>query len=59
MERMEANPRLGTTSGKPYFIDPRTGTLVPEVCGDEMSVGHDEVLPAPRASARSAASCGR
>ena len=39
MERMETNPRLGTTSGKPYFIGPRTGELVPEVCGDEMSVG--------------------
>jgi poly-beta-1,6-N-acetyl-D-glucosamine synthase len=39
MSRMEANPRLGTTSGKPYFIAPRTETLVPEVCGDEMSVG--------------------
>lgn len=37
---MEANPRLGTTSGKPCFIHPRTGALVPEVgCGDEMSVG--------------------
>jgi biofilm PGA synthesis N-glycosyltransferase PgaC len=39
MERMNANPRLGTTSGKPYFIAPRTETLVAEVCGDEMSVG--------------------
>src|SRR5262249_43957548 len=37
-ERMEATPRLGTTSGKPYFVHPRTGALVPEVCGDEMSV---------------------
>ena len=39
MERMEANRRLGTSSGKPYFVDPRTGNVVPEVCGDEMSVG--------------------
>jgi biofilm PGA synthesis N-glycosyltransferase PgaC len=39
MDRMEANPRIGTTSGKAYFVDPRTGSLVPEVCGDEMSVG--------------------
>jgi biofilm PGA synthesis N-glycosyltransferase PgaC len=39
MERMEAEPRLGTTSGKPWFVHPRTGKLVPEVCGDEMSVG--------------------
>jgi glycosyltransferase involved in cell wall biosynthesis len=39
MERMEAQPRLGTTSGKPYFRHPRTGRLVPETSGDEMSVG--------------------
>lgn len=39
IERMEAEPRLGTSSGKPYFISPQTGRLVPEVCGDEMSVG--------------------
>jgi biofilm PGA synthesis N-glycosyltransferase PgaC len=39
MDRMEANPRIGTSSGKAYFVDPRTGSLVPEVCGDEMSVG--------------------
>lgn len=39
MERMERDPRLGTTSGKPWFIHPRTGKLLPEVCGDEMSVG--------------------
>jgi len=37
--RMEAEPRIGTTSGKPYFIRARDGALVPEVCGDEMSVG--------------------
>lgn len=39
IERMESDPRVGTTSGKPWFIHPRTGALVPEVCGDEMSVG--------------------
>ena len=39
MARMEANPRLGTTSGKPYFIGASGGRLVAEVCGDEMSVG--------------------
>jgi len=39
MERMESNPRLGTTSGKPYFIAPRNGKLLAEVCGDENSVG--------------------
>jgi glycosyltransferase involved in cell wall biosynthesis len=39
MQRMEANRRIGTSSGKPYFIDPRSGNLVPEVCGNEMSIG--------------------
>jgi len=39
MERMAANPRLGTTSGKPYFVSAASGRLVAEVCGDEMSVG--------------------
>jgi len=39
VQRMEAEPRLGTSSGKPWFVHPRTGQLVPEVCGDEMSVG--------------------
>jgi glycosyltransferase involved in cell wall biosynthesis len=39
MERMEAQPRLGTTSGKPFFRHPRTGRTVLETCGDEMSVG--------------------
>jgi len=36
---MEATPRLGTVSGKPYFVHPRTNSLVSEECGDEMSVG--------------------
>lgn len=35
---MEANPRLGTCSGKPYFRTP-SGRMVSEKCGDEMSVG--------------------
>lgn len=39
VRRMEAEPRLGSTSGKPWFVHPRTKALVPEVCGDEMSVG--------------------
>ena len=39
MRRMEGEPRLGTCSGKPWFVHPGTGKLVPEVCGDEMSVG--------------------
>jgi biofilm PGA synthesis N-glycosyltransferase PgaC len=47
MERMEANRRLGTSSGKPYFVDPRTGNVVPEVCGDEMSVGMTKFYRVP------------
>lgn len=39
MERMEAESRLGTCSGKPYVRNPDTQSLKPEVCGDEMSVG--------------------
>ena len=39
MQRMEGDPRIGTTSGKPWFIHSQSGALVPEVCGDEMSVG--------------------
>lgn len=38
MQRMESDPRIGTTSGKPWFVSP-AGDLVPEICGDEMSVG--------------------
>lgn len=37
MDRMEANPRLGTCSGKPYME--LNGQLVSEKCGDENSVG--------------------
>src|SRR5215813_7362598 len=36
MQRMETHPRIGTTSGKPWFLHPRSGKLVPEICGDEM-----------------------
>src|SRR5688500_14677021 len=39
MDRMEADPRLGTVSGKPYYVEPRTGRAVSEMCGDENSVG--------------------
>jgi exopolysaccharide biosynthesis WecB/TagA/CpsF family protein len=39
MLRMESNPRIGTTSGKPWFVHPQSGALVPEICGDEMSAG--------------------
>jgi poly-beta-1,6-N-acetyl-D-glucosamine synthase len=38
VERMEREPRLGTCSGKPYERK-ADGSLVPEPCGDEMSVG--------------------
>jgi len=38
MERMEADPRIGTASGKPYFRDGQ-GRWISERCGDEMSVG--------------------
>jgi biofilm PGA synthesis N-glycosyltransferase PgaC len=38
MERMRAEPRLGTCSGKPYFRS-RSGRWISEGCGDEMSVG--------------------
>jgi hypothetical protein len=39
IERMEGDQRVGTTSGKPWFVHPQRGTLEPEICGDEMSVG--------------------
>ncbi len=51
MDRMEAEPRIGTCSGKPYFFPPganddsarfplaATSGLVSERCGDENSVG--------------------
>jgi len=41
-DRMVANPRIGTCSGKPYFIDSSrnsSGALISERCGDETSVG--------------------
>ncbi|MDB5303935.1 MAG: glycosyl transferase family 2 [Phycisphaerales bacterium] len=38
MERMEADPRIGTCSGKPYFKD-SGGKQISEMCGDENSVG--------------------
>ena len=37
ISQMEADPRLGTCSGKPYFEE--GGQLISEKCGDEMSVG--------------------
>jgi len=38
MRRMEANPRIGTCSGKPYFRG-ANDQMISEKCGDEMSVG--------------------
>ena len=34
MERMESDPRVGTTSGKPWFVHPQSGALEPEICGE-------------------------
>lgn len=45
MHRMEADPLIGTCSGKAYFPAPSNtaksfnGELISEACGDEMSVG--------------------
>ena len=39
MERMEKDPRIGTTSGRPWFVHPQFRKLVPEVCAPDMSVG--------------------
>ncbi len=39
MRRMEADPRIGTASGKPYYIDTHTGRAVSEKFGSENSVG--------------------
>ncbi|MEM9881647.1 MAG: glycosyltransferase [Planctomycetota bacterium] len=45
MDRMEADPQLGTASGKAYYPGPSNtektfdGELISEACGDEMSVG--------------------
>jgi len=39
LKRMEADPRLGTCSGKPYYPHPESGQLISEGCGDETSVG--------------------
>jgi exopolysaccharide biosynthesis WecB/TagA/CpsF family protein len=47
MQRMESDPRVGTTSGKPWFVHPQSGVLVPEVCGDEMSVGATKFYRVP------------
>lgn len=38
IRRMDAEPRLGTASGSPYFAG-ADGTMVSEMCGSENSVG--------------------
>ena len=38
LDRFRQNPRIGTCSGKPYFLN-AAGKLVSEKCGDENSVG--------------------
>ena len=38
LDRMRANPRLGSASGKPYMRLP-SGRMISEKCGDELSVG--------------------
>jgi len=61
MQRMEAEPRLGTLSGKPYFrkgesasqassqfpIITRRNGFISEMCGDENSVGMIKFYRAP------------
>lgn len=37
MQKMEQNPRIGTASGKPFFV--QDGKIISEICGDENSVG--------------------
>ncbi len=39
IQRMAENPRLGTCSGKPYYVDSGSGKLVSEKCGDENAIG--------------------
>lgn len=38
IKRMNGNPRIGTCSGKAYYVNPK-GNLISEKCGDEMSQG--------------------
>jgi glycosyltransferase involved in cell wall biosynthesis len=39
LKRMSLNSRIGTCSGKPYFVKYDPPRLASEKCGDEMSVG--------------------
>lgn len=39
LQKMDADPLLGTCSGKAYYISEKTGERISELCGDEASVG--------------------
>lgn len=39
LKRMDADPTLGTCSGKAYYMHPQTDARISELCGDEASVG--------------------
>lgn len=43
MDRMEKDPRIGTASGKPYYLD-SAGNAIDEGIGDEMSVGASKFM---------------
>jgi len=39
IKKMQENPRIGNASGKPYYVDKKTGNLISEGCGDENAIG--------------------
>ena len=39
INKMKDNPRIGNASGKPYYVDSKTGELISEGCGDENAIG--------------------
>lgn len=39
IDRMRSDRRIGTCSGKPYYIERSTGKLTSEGCGNETSIG--------------------
>ncbi len=43
MDRMEADPRVGTCSGKTYYID-KSGRKISEKISDEMSIGASKFM---------------
>jgi len=47
LERMNAEPRLGTCSGKAWYRHPSSGDLISEKCGDENSVGMTKFYRVP------------